>query len=129
MTRILAAVGAMALLANPTFAFAQSTPSTDMPSSGAPQSSGATAPDATATDTQNMQSHPRRSAHGVHHVAMQREGSEERVTAALNALEAQGYTTWHDVQPEGQNVVAYATKDGKEAHVEVTPSGQVNPTT
>jgi hypothetical protein len=72
---------------------------------------------------------------GTHrrHASASRHGQEnspeaQRITRALNALEASGYGNFTNFQPSGNGFTATVNKDGRQMNVMVDPdSGQVRP--
>jgi hypothetical protein len=126
MNRHLSLPGMIALIALPTLAFAHApgddnSPGSSPPAAAAPANPSQSAPqdDTTAESNKSMKA----PSHGM---ARGNETSvERREVVALNTLEAQGYSEFKDMHPDGQNIAATAHKDGKDVQVEVTPSGDV----
>ena len=121
MNRILPMAAAMALAAAP--ALAQTTNMPQDEPGGAP-SQAAPPGDNDNTSAQAEQSRPAPQQAPMHRV--RRSTAEEHETAALNALEANGYSQFQDLHAQGDMVVALATRDGKSVRVEVTRDGQVH---
>lgn len=64
-----------------------------------------------------------------HKVAMHRRDRDavgDRETAALNSLEASGYFSVKDIQPDGKNITVDAKKSGADfVHLTVLPDGTI----
>lgn len=61
-----------------------------------------------------------------HKVAMHRDPVGDRETAALNSLEASGYFSVKDIQPDGKNITVDAQKPGADfVHLTVLPDGTI----
>lgn len=108
----------------PTSASEATPPQSATPAPQSGDNAAAAQPAATNADATASEQKPAR----MHKMVMHRHGSDMDDEAnALNALSAAGYTDIRNLQKMGENLSATASKDGKDAHVQVSPDGQIQP--
>jgi hypothetical protein len=106
-----AALGAL-LVATSSMAALAAGPTGNTSNSNSPQ----TAARNPTTDTGDMSRSSRHMRRGAH-----RDETGDRLTEALNLLVANGYTNVQTIEPQGDQIVAVATRNGRNVTVAVDP--------